>query len=50
MSSKYDGIFPHFMEAVNHHFKKASTILDGNPHRLMLAKILVHGEHIPYEK
>jgi hypothetical protein len=46
---EHDGIFVRLADAVDHHFEKAATILDGNPHRLTLAKILVHGENIPRE-
>jgi len=44
-----DGIFVRLTNAVDDHFEKAATILDGNPNKMTLAKILVHGRNIPRE-
>jgi hypothetical protein len=48
-SDEHNGIFVRLAVAVDHHFEKASTILEGHPHKLTLAKILVHGKNIPRE-
>lgn len=46
---EHNGIFNRLADAVHDHFEKASTILDGHPHKLTLAKILIHGKSIPRE-
>jgi hypothetical protein len=48
-NDEHNGIFVRLAVAVDHHFEKASTILEGHPHKLTLAKILIHGKNIPRE-
>ncbi|KAG0692522.1 hypothetical protein DFH29DRAFT_882371 [Suillus ampliporus] len=48
-AEEYDGVLNRLADAVSHHFEKASTILDGHPHKLSLCKILVHGRNVPRE-
>jgi hypothetical protein len=47
---EHDGIFVHLTNAVHHHFEKAATILDGHPHKMSLANILLDGKYTPREK
>ncbi|KAG2121482.1 hypothetical protein DEU56DRAFT_927410 [Suillus clintonianus] len=46
---EHGGIFPRLAIAIQDHFVRAATILDGHPQRLSLAKILIHGDAIPRE-
>ncbi|KAG2336601.1 hypothetical protein BDR05DRAFT_953250 [Suillus weaverae] len=48
--NEHDGIFVHLANAVHHHFEKAATILDGHPHKMSLANILLDGKYTPREK
>ncbi|KAG2092333.1 uncharacterized protein F5147DRAFT_657735, partial [Suillus discolor] len=46
---EFGGILTCLAVAVRDHMTRASTILDGHPHRLSLSKILLYGEAIPRE-
>jgi hypothetical protein len=41
------GILTRLASTIRDHMAKASTILDGHPHRLSLAKLLLYGDAIP---
>jgi len=45
-AEEHGGVFTHLAEAVEDHFKKASTILDGHPHKLTLSKLLLHKKDV----
>ncbi|KAG1788380.1 uncharacterized protein HD556DRAFT_1312140, partial [Suillus plorans] len=44
---EHDGILVDLASTVREHMAKASTILDGHPHRLSLSKLLLYGDAIP---
>lgn len=44
---EFGGILTCLAAAVQDHMTRASTILDGHPHRLSLSKILLYGDAIP---
>jgi len=44
---EHGGIFVRLREAVEDHFLKAFTILDGHPHRFTILKIMFHGRSVP---
>ncbi|KAG1785568.1 uncharacterized protein HD556DRAFT_1314192 [Suillus plorans] len=46
---EFGGILTRLAAAVQDHMARASTILDGHPHRLSLSKILLYGDAIPRE-
>ncbi|KAG1846662.1 hypothetical protein C8R48DRAFT_677762 [Suillus tomentosus] len=46
---EFGGILTCLAAAVQDHMTRASTILDGHPHRLSLSKILLYGDAIPRE-
>ncbi|KAG1813026.1 hypothetical protein EV424DRAFT_1541900 [Suillus variegatus] len=46
---EFRGILTCLAAAVQDHMTRASTILDGHPHRLSLSKILLYGDAIPRE-
>lgn len=47
---EHDGLLSRLAVAIQDHMAKASTILDGHPHKLSLSKILLHGDAIPRER
>ncbi|KAG2134202.1 uncharacterized protein EDB93DRAFT_1254626 [Suillus bovinus] len=46
---EFGGIITCLSNAVRDHMARASSILDGHPHRLSLSKLLVYGDSIPRE-
>jgi Orsellinic acid/F9775 biosynthesis cluster protein D len=47
---EHGGLLIRLAVAIEDHMTKASTILDGHPHRLTLSKILLHGDAIPRDQ
>jgi hypothetical protein len=50
MQEEHGGIFTRLTEAVSDHFKKSSSILDGHPDKLTLAKILMDGRNVTRDR
>ena len=46
---EHDGIFPPLVQAVQLHFDKAASIINGIPSKMAYAQTLVHGANIPRE-
>jgi hypothetical protein len=47
---EHGGLLSRLAIAIKDHMEKASTILDGHPHRLSLSKILLYGDAIPRDQ
>ncbi|KAG1835871.1 hypothetical protein F4604DRAFT_1944010 [Suillus subluteus] len=49
-AEEHGGLLSRLAVAIKDHMAKASTILDGHPHKLALSKILLHGDAIPRDR
>ncbi|KAG2335456.1 hypothetical protein BDR05DRAFT_954064, partial [Suillus weaverae] len=49
-AEEHGGLLSRLAVAIKDHMAKASTILDGHPHKLTLSKVLLYGDAIPREQ